>query len=194
MNYATIKKYDIANGPGVRVSLFVSGCTHHCKGCFNPETWDFAYGNPFTKEVEDEIITALSKSYISGLSLLGGEPFEPENQKVLAPFLARIKSLYPQKDIWCYSGYNFESDMLTGKLGDISVTEEMLKNIDTLVDGEFVENLKDISLRFKGSSNQRIIDVQSSLASDTLVLWDSDSNIDRKDISGESVKTPSCDA
>lgn len=194
MNYATIKKYDIANGPGVRVSLFVSGCTHHCKGCFNPETWDFAYGNPFTKEVEDEIITALSKSYISGLSLLGGEPFEPENQKVLAPFLARIKSLYPQKDIWCYSGYNFESDMLTGKLGDSSVTEEMLKNIDTLVDGEFVENLKDISLRFKGSSNQRIIDVQSSLASDTLVLWDSDSNIDRKDISGESVKTPSCDA
>lgn len=194
MNYATIKKYDIANGPGVRVSLFVSGCTHHCKGCFNPETWDFAYGNPFTKEVEDEIITALSKSYISGFSLLGGEPFEPENQKALAPFLARIKSLYPQKDIWCYSGYNFESDMLTGKLGDSSVTEEMLKNIDTLVDGEFVENLKDISLRFKGSSNQRIIDVQSSLASDTLVLWDSDSNIDRKDISGESVKTPSCDA
>lgn len=194
MNYATIKKYDIANGTGVRVSLFVSGCTHHCKGCFNPETWDFNYGNPFTKEVEDEIITALSKSYISGLSLLGGEPFEAENQKVLSPFLARVKSLFPEKDVWCYSGYNFESDMLTGKLGDSRITEEMLKHIDILVDGEFVESLKDISLRFKGSSNQRIIDVKASLASDTLVLWDSDSNIDRRDISGEAVQTTPCDA
>lgn len=192
MNYAAIKKHDIANGLGVRVSLFVSGCTHHCKGCFNPETWDFNYGKEFTSDTMEEIITALSPSYISGLSLLGGEPFEPENQKVLAPFLTRIKKLFPHKDIWCYSGYNFESDMLTGKLGDASITDEMLKNIDFLVDGEFVESLKDVSLRFKGSSNQRIINVQASLKEDNLVLWDGDSNIDRKDISGESVHCPSC--
>lgn len=192
MNYATIKKHDIANGVGVRVSLFVSGCTHHCKGCFNPETWDFNYGKEFTPETMEEIINALAPSYISGLSLLGGEPFEIENQAVLAPFLTRIKKLYPDKTIWCYSGYNFESDMLTGKLGDPSVTDEMLKNIDILVDGEFVESLKDISLRFKGSSNQRIIDVQESLKTDTLVLWSEESNIDRKDIAGGSVECTSC--
>ncbi len=192
MNYATIKKHDVANGLGVRVSLFVSGCTHHCKGCFNPETWDFNYGTLFTKETEEEIITALSKEYITGLSLLGGEPFEPENQKVLAPFLTRVKSLFPHKDIWCYSGYNFESDMLTGKLGDSSITDEMLKNIDILVDGEFVESLKDLSLRFKGSSNQRIIDVQKSMATDSLILWSEKSNIDRKDIAGGSIDCCGC--
>ncbi|MGM9552102.1 MAG: anaerobic ribonucleoside-triphosphate reductase activating protein [Clostridia bacterium] len=192
MNYATIKKHDIANGLGVRVSLFVSGCTHHCKGCFNPETWDFNYGKEFTKAVEAEIIDSLSHDYISGLSLLGGEPFEPDNQAVLAPFLTKVKKLFPNKDIWCYSGYNFETDMLTGKLGDSSVTDEMLKNIDILVDGEFVEALKDISLRFKGSSNQRIIDVQRSLEEDHLILWDGESNIDRKDVSGETVHCPSC--
>ncbi len=192
MNYATIKKHDVANGLGVRVSLFVSGCTHHCKGCFNPETWDFNYGSEFTKEVEDEIIKALAPDYISGLSLLGGEPFEIANQAALAPFITRVKELYPQKDIWCYSGYNFESDMLTGKLGDMSVTEQMLKNIDVLVDGEFVEALKDISLRFKGSSNQRIIDVKKSLESDSLVLWSEESNINRYDIAGGSVECKSC--
>ncbi len=192
MNYATIKKHDIANGLGVRVSLFVSGCTHHCKGCFNPETWDFNYGKEFTDEVAEEVIKALSPDYIAGLSLLGGEPFEPANQAVLAPFLTRVKELYPTKDVWCYSGYNFESDMLTGKLGDHAVTDEMLKNIDILVDGEFVESLKDISLRFKGSSNQRIIDVQKSLATDTLVLWGEESNIDRKDIAGGSVDCCGC--
>lgn len=192
MNYATIKKHDIANGLGVRVSLFVSGCTHHCKGCFNPETWDFNYGNEFTPEVQEEVIKALAPDYISGLSLLGGEPFEPSNQAALVPFLRRVKELYPTKDIWCYSGYNFESDMLTGKLGDASVTDEMLSYIDILVDGEFVESLKDISLRFKGSSNQRIIDVQASLATDNLVLWDGDSNIDRKDIAGGSVDCCGC--
>ena len=111
MNYATIKKHDIANGLGVRVSLFVSGCTHHCKGCFNPETWDFNYGNEFTQEVQQEVITALAPDYISGLSLLGGEPFEPSNQAALVPFLKKVKELYPEKDIWCYSGYNFESDI-----------------------------------------------------------------------------------
>lgn len=192
MNYATIKKHDVANGLGVRVSLFVSGCTHHCKGCFNPETWDFNYGNPFTEETEQEIIKALDHDYITGLSLLGGEPFEPSNQEVLAPFLTKVKKLFPEKDIWCYSGYNFESDMLTGKLGDEKITDEMLKNIDILVDGEFVEPLKDISLRFKGSSNQRIIDVQASLKEDALILWSEESNIDRKDISGASVHCPSC--
>lgn len=192
MNYATIKKHDVANGLGVRVSLFVSGCTHHCKGCFNPETWDFGYGNEFTSEVQQEVIAALAPDYISGLSLLGGEPFEPSNQAALVPFLAKVKELYPNKDIWCYSGYNFESDMLTGKLGDASVTDKMLSYIDILVDGEFVESLKDISLRFKGSSNQRIIDVQKSLADDNLVLWDGETNIDRKDISGESVSCCVC--
>ncbi len=192
MNYATIKKHDVANGLGVRVSLFVSGCTHHCKGCFNPETWDFNYGKPFTEETEKEIADALSKDYISGLSLLGGEPFEPSNQAVLAPFISRIKEMFPEKDIWCYSGYNFESDMLTGKLGDTSVTEMMLKNIDILVDGEFAESLKDPSLRFKGSSNQRIIDVKASLREDLLILWEGDTNIDRKDISGAKVSCLSC--
>lgn len=192
MNYATIKKHDIANGPGVRVSLFVSGCTHHCKGCFNPETWDFNYGSEFTDEVADEVIAALSKEYITGLSLLGGEPFEPSNQLVLAPFLKHVKELFPHKDVWCYSGYNFESDMLTGKLGDSSVTDEMLKHIDVLVDGEFVESLKDISLRFKGSSNQRIIDVPASLKTDSLVLWKGETNIDRKDISGGSIDCCGC--
>lgn len=192
MNYATIKKHDVANGLGVRVSLFVSGCTHHCKGCFNPETWNFDYGKEFTDEVADEVINALSHDYIRGLSLLGGEPFEPSNQAVLAPFLTRVKKIYPTKDIWCYSGYNFESDMLTGRLGDASVTDEMLKNIDILVDGEFVESLKDISLRFKGSSNQRIIDVQKSLATDTLVLWDEETNIDRKDIAGGGIDCCGC--
>ena len=192
MNYATIKNHDIANGLGVRVSLFVSGCTHHCKGCFNPETWDFNYGNEFTEEVQQEVISALAPDYISGLSLLGGEPFEPSNQASLVPFLKKVKELYPEKDIWCYSGYNFESDMLTGKLGDASVTDEMLSYIDILVDGEFVEGLKDISLRFKGSSNQRIIDVQQSLKTDTLVLWGEEANIDRKDIAGGSIDCCGC--
>ncbi len=192
MNYATIKKHDIANGLGVRVSLFVSGCTHHCKGCFNPETWNFNYGNEFTEDVQQEVISALAPDYISGLSLLGGEPFEPSNQASLVPFLKKVKELYPEKDIWCYSGYNFESDMLTGKLGDASVTDEMLSYIDILVDGEFVESLKDISLRFKGSSNQRIIDVQQSLKTDTLVLWGEEANIDRKDIAGGSIDCCGC--
>ena len=175
MNYATIKKVDVANGPGVRVSLFVSGCTHHCKGCFNPETWNFSYGEPFTKEVEDEVLEALAPDYIKGLSLLGGEPFEPVNQAVLLPFIRRYKERFPQKTLWCYSGYNFESDMLTGNLGPWEITQEMLSYIDVLVDGEFVQEKKDLSLRFRGSSNQRIIDVQQSLATDQLVLWDESS-------------------
>lgn len=170
MNYATVKTHDVANGPGVRVSLFVSGCTHRCKGCFNAEAWDFDYGEPFTKEVEDEIIKALAPSYIKGFSLLGGEPFEPCNQKALVGLLERIRATYPQKTVWCYSGYDFERDMLSHRLGDANVTDRMLRAIDVLVDGEFVEEQKDLALRFRGSANQRIIDVPRSLESGKIVL------------------------
>lgn len=177
MNYATIKKLDVANGRGLRVSLFVSGCTHHCKGCFNPETWNFRYGEPFTKEIEDKILEYMSPGYISGLSLLGGEPFEPENQAALLPFLRRVKERYPDKNIWCYSGYDFEKDMLTGNLGPWEITREMLSYIDILVDGEFVLEKKNPNLRFRGSSNQRVIRVPESLASDQVVLWDDDEGL-----------------
>lgn len=172
MKYATIKKIDVANGPGIRVSLFVSGCTHHCKGCFNPETWNFNYGDDFTPEVEDRVIEAMKPAYIKGLSLLGGEPFEPQNQEALLPFLRRVKAAYPDKTIWCYSGYDFEKDMLTGNLGPWEVTHEMLTLIDVLVDGEFVLEKKNPNLRFRGSENQRVIRVADSLSSDTVVLWD----------------------
>lgn len=172
MKYATIKEIDVANGPGIRVSLFVSGCTHHCKGCFNPETWNFNYGDDFTPEVEDRVIEAMKPSYIKGLSLLGGEPFEPQNQEALLPFLRRVKAAYPDKTIWCYSGYDFEKDMLTGNLGPWEVTHEMLTLIDVLVDGEFVLEKKNPNLRFRGSENQRVIRVADSLSSDTVVLWD----------------------
>ena len=158
MNYALIRKNDIANGIGVRVSLFVSGCRHHCKGCFNPDTWNFNFGREFTSETEDEIIEALRPSYIEGLSLLGGEPFEPENQKVLVKLLKRVKQELPEKNIWCYTGYLLEE--LKGEKDSRAFTDttlEMLSMIDTLVDGEFVEELKDISFQFRGSSNQRII-------------------------------------
>ncbi len=164
MFYGEIKKTDVANGTGVRVSLFVSGCTHHCKGCFNPDTWNFCYGKEYTAETEAEIIEAMKPSYIEGLSLLGGEPFEPENQKVLVKLLKRIRQELPEKNIWCYSGYTFEE--LIGKKESRAFTDttlEMLSLIDTLVDGEFVEELKDISLKFRGSSNQRIINVKQSL-------------------------------
>ncbi|WP_405380569.1 anaerobic ribonucleoside-triphosphate reductase activating protein [Phascolarctobacterium sp.] len=172
MKYATIKNLDIANGPGLRVSLFVSGCTHHCKGCFNPETWDFNYGEEFTEATEAKIFKLLENPHIKGLSLLGGEPFEPANQAVLVPFLRKFKAKFPNKDLWCYSGYNFEKDMLTGNLGPWEITEEMLSYIDVLVDGEFVIELKNPNLRFRGSANQRVILVQESLQSDSVVLWD----------------------
>lgn len=172
MNYATVKTHDVANGPGVRVSLFVSGCTHRCKGCFNAEAWDFGYGEPFTGAVADKIIAALSPDYIKGFSLLGGEPFEPCNQAALAPLLERIKKEYPDKTVWCYSGYDFEKDIRAHRLGDSEVTDRMLACIDVLVDGEFVEDLKDLSLRFRGSSNQRIINVPDSLACGEVVMWE----------------------
>ncbi len=157
MNYGNIKKYDVADGPGVRVSLFVSGCRHHCKGCFNPETWNFDFGQPFTNETEDEIIEALRPDYIEGFTVLGGEPFEPENQAVIMPLLKRIKEIFPKKTIWCYSGYLYDVDMIPGGKIYTEYTEEMLSYIDVLVDGEFVEELKNLMLQFRGSSNQRII-------------------------------------
>ncbi len=170
MNYCTIKKWDIADGIGVRVSLFVSGCTHHCKGCFQPETWDFNYGNLFTRETENEILEALKPDYINGLTLLGGEPFEPENQRVLVEFLKRVKKEYPEKSIWCYSGYVYEE--LTGdSRAKCEVTEEMMSMIDVLVDGEFIQEKKNISLQFRGSENQRIIDVKKTMMTGEIALW-----------------------
>lgn len=177
MNYATIKPFDVADGPGVRVSLYVSGCRNRCKNCFNPETWDFNYGKPFTEEVENYIISALSPQYIKGFTLLGGDPFEPENQVTLAPFLEKIRSVYPDKSIWCYTGYDYEKDLLTGKKGDPELVMRMLNSIDVLVDGRFVEELKDLNLRFRGSSNQRIICVPQSLGQDKVVLWDENSQL-----------------
>lgn len=172
MYYADIKKIDVANGPGVRVSLFVSGCTHHCKGCFNQEAWDFHYGRPYTQETEDEIIAALSPSYIAGLTLLGGEPFEPQNQAALLPLLRRVRRELPEKSIWAFSGYTLDTDILTGKLGDWDITREILSYLDVLVDGEFVQEKKDISLRFRGSSNQRLIDLPKTLAADSVIWWE----------------------
>lgn len=172
MNYGEIKSCDIANGEGVRVSLFVSGCTHHCKNCFNAETWDFDFGEPFTREIEDKIIEELAPDYIDGFSLLGGEPFEPQNQKVLLPFLRRIKDKYPQKSVWCYTGYLFDKELKSESRARCKYTDEMLSLIDVLVDGEFVQELYDISLQFKGSTNQRIIDVQKSIAKGQIVLYE----------------------
>jgi len=168
MNYAVIKKFDIANGPGVRVSLFVSGCRHYCKNCFNSEAWDFGYGKPFTKDTADEILSALAPEHITGFSLLGGEPFEPENQPELLKLLRLIKEKLPQKDIWCYSGFLYDTQLLSGNVGEYA--KEMLQNIDVLVDGKFVEELKSPDLLFRGSSNQRIIDVKKSLESNE-VIW-----------------------
>lgn len=171
MNYAEIKNCDIANGLGVRVSLFVSGCTHHCKNCFNEVTWDFHYGNVFDESVEEKILDYLKPNHITGLTLLGGEPMEPTNQRALLPFVKRVKAMYPDKDIWLYSGYLFDKELLQESRARCEVTDELLNYIDVLVDGRFVEELKDISLKFRGSSNQRIIDVQKSLKNKTIVLY-----------------------
>lgn len=157
VNYGMIKKYDIANGPGVRVSLFVSGCRHHCKGCFNAETWDFHYGEPYTEETEREILEALKPDYIAGFTVLGGEPFEPENQMEVVKLLKKVRETYPEKTIWCYTGYLYDVDLIEDGKVYTDVTEEMLSYIDTLVDGEFIEEQKDLRLEFRGSKNQRII-------------------------------------
>lgn len=172
MNYATIKNCDIANGPGVRVSLFVSGCTHHCKGCFNQEAWDFHYGKPFTQETIDRILAMLAPGYIRGLTLLGGEPFEPENQGPIVELLRQMKAKFPEKSVWAFSGYLFDRDILPGKLGDPAITREYLGYLDVLVDGPFVEAKKDLALRFRGSSNQRLIDVPKTLKEGKIVLWE----------------------
>ncbi len=158
MNYSAIKYCDIANGTGVRTVLFVSGCRNHCEGCFQPETWDFAHGEPFTKEVEDTIIASLEPDYIKGLTLLGGDPMEPENQAVLLPFLRRVKKECPQKDVWAYTGYILERDLISGGKCYTKDTNEMLSCIDILVDGPYIEKEHSIMLRFKGSANQRVID------------------------------------
>ncbi|MCD8103753.1 MAG: anaerobic ribonucleoside-triphosphate reductase activating protein [Lachnospiraceae bacterium] len=162
MKYGSIKKIDIANGPGVRVSLFVSGCRHHCKGCFNAETWDFSYGRPFTSETEAEILEALTPDYIQGFTALGGEPFEPENQPVVAGLMKKIREYLPNKDIWCYTGYLYDVDLVPGGRVFTNVTQELLSYIDVLVDGEFIEAEKDISLQFRGSRNQRILYVNGA--------------------------------
>ena len=160
MNYAEIKKTDIANGEGVRVSLFVSGCRRRCKNCFNQIAWDFDYGNPFTEEVEEEIISALTPYYIAGLTLLGGDPMEPENQRALLPFVRKVRARLPEKNIWCFTGYTYSDGTLEEEAVRLSETKELISLFDVLVDGRFVEELKDIRLKFRGSSNQRVIDVQ----------------------------------
>lgn len=172
MNYATIKNCDIANGPGVRVSLFVSGCTHRCKGCFNEVAWDFNYGQPFTEQTMDDILQMLAPDYVKGITLLGGEPFEPENQPAIVDLLRRMKAKYPDKTVWAFSGYLFDRDILAGRLGDPEITREYLSYVDVLVDGPFVLEKKNLSLRFRGSSNQRIIDVPASLVKGEIVLWE----------------------
>lgn len=171
MNYATIKNLDIANGPGLRVSLFVSGCTHRCPGCFNEIAWDFNYGESFTDETISYILSLLEPAHIEGLTLLGGEPFEPENQAALVRLLREVKQQYPKKSIWAFSGYLFDTQILSGKLGAWDITKEILQYLDVIVDGPFVEAQKDLTLRFRGSSNQRIIDVPASLSQNEIVLW-----------------------
>ena len=171
MNYATIKNCDIANGPGVRVSLFVSGCTHRCPGCFNEVAWDFEYGEPFTEETIEMIIRMMEPAHIKGLTLLGGEPFEPQNQPDLVKLLRRVKEVYPEKSIWAFSGYLFDKDILAWHLGPREITEEYLGYLDVLVDGPFILAKKNLSLRFRGSENQRLIDVPESLRRGEVVLW-----------------------
>ncbi|OON84915.1 anaerobic ribonucleoside-triphosphate reductase activating protein [Oribacterium sp. C9] len=172
MHYAEIKHFDIANGPGVRLSLFVSGCTHKCPGCFNEVAWPFDYGKEFTKEVEDQILEDLSDEAYQGMTLLGGEPFEPANQKGLLSLIIRFKERYPEKDLWIFSGYLFDEDMLGWMSEKLPETKEILKRADVIVDGEFKLALKDITLLYKGSSNQRTIDVQKSLEKGEIVQWD----------------------
>lgn len=170
MNYGTIKNFDIANGTGVRVSLFVSGCSHHCLGCFNAIAWDYNYGNEFTKEVENMLINMINNPNIEGLSLLGGEPFDPLNQKGLIEFLRRVKNECPGKNIWSWTGYTYERDLVPGGSAYTDVTDEMLSYLDILVDGKFVLAEKNINIRFRGSTNQRIIDMKKSLAEKKTIL------------------------
>lgn len=172
MNYAEIKKLDVANGPGIRVSVFVSGCTHHCKGCFNEVTWDFQYGEAFTEKTISKIIRYLSNKHIFGLTILGGEPLERSNQQGLLPLVKKVKEVYPEKSIWCFTGYLFDKDVLGYMWNQWDETKEFFSYIDVLVDGPFKESLKNLNLRFKGSSNQRTILIQETLKRNEIVLWD----------------------
>ena len=169
MNYADIKKIDVANGEGVRVSVFVSGCNHHCKGCFNQCAWDFNYGKKFTEKEEQQIIDYMNHDYISGLSILGGEPLEPKNQEGLLPLVKKVKEKFPNKDIWCYTGFDFEKDVVGKMAKNNETTRELLKYIDIIVDGKFEEDKKDLKLQFRGSSNQKIVDVKKSLQTGQIV-------------------------
>lgn len=170
MHYGAIKDCDIANGLGVRVTLFVSGCRHHCKGCFQPKTWNFRYGEPYTAEVEDRLLAMLAPAHIRGLTLLGGEPFEPENQRELVGLLRRVRAERPGKDVWCYTGYTYETDLLAESRARCEVTDEMLSLIDVLVDGEFVLEKRNISLAFRGSENQRLIDLRKTRETGSVAL------------------------
>lgn len=171
MYYGNIKQYDIADGEGCRTTLFVSGCTNHCKNCFQPETWDFHFGQPYTEETEQHLLNLLSDENIQGLTLLGGEPFEPENQKVLVKLLRRVRKELPEKDIWSYTGFIYDRDLLEGQRKHCEVTDEMLSLLDVLVDGPFIEELKNISLSFRGSENQRVIDMKKTLETGEVVLY-----------------------
>ena len=171
MYYGSIKNCDIANGIGVRVTLFVSGCTNRCPGCFQPETWSFTYGEPFTDETEARLLDMLEPSFINGLTLLGGDPFEPENQRALVPFLKKVKERYPDKTIWAFSGFEYEDMLMIGCHPHCEVTNEMLSMIDVLVDGPFVESKKEVGLRFRGSSNQRLIDLRKTRENGYVTLW-----------------------
>lgn len=172
MNYADIKQYDVANGPGVRISVFVSGCNHRCKDCFNEEAWDFNYGKPFTEETIETIIEYMKPSYIAGLTLLGGEPMEPVNQKELLPLVRRVKEAYPEKNIWCFTGFLFDKDIMGKMFDTVPETRELVSYLDVIVDGKFVTELKNMNLKFKGSSNQRTIMVQESLEKGEVILWE----------------------
>lgn len=170
MNYAGIKYCDIANGLGCRTVLFVSGCRNACKGCFQPQTWAFNYGEPFDEKIQKEILDSLAPAYVSGLTLLGGEPFEEENQKALLPFVKKVKEQYPNKNIWAFTGYIYDRDLIDGGRKHTADTDELLSLIDVLVDGPFVEEKKDIRLKFRGSSNQRVLDLQKTRKSGTITL------------------------
>lgn len=172
MYYGNIKNCDIADGEGVRVTLFVSGCTNRCEHCFQPETWDFHYGEPFTREVEDKIISMLTPSYINGLTILGGEPFEPSNQRDLLPFLVRVREVYPDKTVWAFSGFTLEELLCDGAHPRCEVTDDILSLLDVLVDGRYVHEKRNLMLKFRGSSNQRLIDMKATLSSGNIVLWD----------------------
>ena len=170
MNYATIKWTDIANGEGVRVSLFVSGCTHHCKNCFNQEAWDFAFGTPYTTQTQAEIVASLAPDFIAGLTILGGEPFEVENQAEVLSLVTEVKARYPQKTVWIYSGFTYE-ELLSGSRAATPTARAILQKADVLVDGRFIEEQKNISLAFRGSENQRLIDLPKTLQGNTIVLY-----------------------